>query len=280
MSTGHHKKLTRAANSGYFNDLSQKEPPLPRPAKIGALPEYLIEDRPASVVVVEALRGAILRGVFQPGERLRQDALATRCGVSQMVVREAFKQLVNEGFLHAEPRRGVKVAVLSVREAEEMTQLRSLLEPQALEWAIPEMKEADLKNGERILDELDEAKSTDDIISLNARFHELLYAPAGRERTYSIISTLRSNFERYFRFTWEGTSYLARSQREHREILKCCRDRAAEKACVLLRKHILGTGALLVQRLKQLETAAGSTSATTHTSQRSRTRPPRTKARS
>jgi len=212
---------------------------------------------------VEVLRGAILRGVFRPGERLRQDAVATRFGVSQMVVREAFKQLVNEGLLQAAPRRGVSVAALSVREAEEMTQLRSLLEPQALEWAIPEMKEADFKNAERILDELDEAKSTDDIVSLNARFHETLYAPAGRERTYSIIATLRLNFERYFRFTWEGTSYLARSQREHREILKCCRNRAVEKASVLLRKHIIGTGTLLVQRLKQLETAAGPTSAET-----------------
>lgn len=251
---------------------------MPRPSKIDASPEYPIAGRPASVVVVEALRGAILRGDFRPGERLRQDALATRCGVSQMVVREAFKQLVNEGFLHAEPRRGVRVAALSVREAEEMTQLRCLLETQALEWAIPEMKESDLKKAERILDELDRAKSTDDILSLNARFHEILYAPAGRERTSSIIATLRFNFERYFRFTWEGTSHLARSQREHREILKCCRDRAAEKATVLLRKHILGTGTLLVQRLKQLETAADSTSAASGTSRALRARPPRSSA--
>jgi DNA-binding GntR family transcriptional regulator len=192
-----------------------------------------------------------------------------------MVVREAFKQLVNEGFLHAEPRRGVRVAALSVREAEEMTQLRCLLETQALEWAIPEMKEADLKNAERILDDLDKAKSTDNIFSLNARFHETLYAPAGRERTLSLVATLRFNFERYLRFTWEETSHLARSQREHREILKCCRDRAAEKACVLLRKHILGTGTLLVQRLEQLETAARSTSEDSGTSRTLRARRPK-----
>jgi DNA-binding GntR family transcriptional regulator len=49
-------------------------------------------------------------------------------------------------------------------EAEEMTQLRCLLETQALEWAIPEMKESDLKKAERILDEIDGAKSTADII--------------------------------------------------------------------------------------------------------------------
>jgi DNA-binding GntR family transcriptional regulator len=208
--------------------------------------------------VAVTLRREILLGALPSGERLRQDAIATRFGVSQMIVREAFKQLVTEGFLRAEPRRGVSVAALTVEEAQEMTQLRSLLETQALEWAIPEMKTSDFKAAEHILGELDRADSIDDIISLNARFHETLYAPARRERTLAIITMLRLNFERYFRFTWEGTSYLPRSQREHREILKCCRDRTTEKACVLLRKHILGTGSLLARRLKQSKTAAGS----------------------
>jgi DNA-binding GntR family transcriptional regulator len=215
--------------------------------------------RPTSFVVAEALRREILRGTLPAGERLRQDAMATRFGVSHMVVREAFKLLVDEGLLHAAPRRGVSVATLSFREAEEMTKLRSLLEAQALEWAIPEMKESDLKAAEQILDELDMAKLADDIILLDGRFHETLYAPARRERTLSIIATLRFKFERYFRFAWEEeTSHVERSQRDHREILKCCKNRNTEKACIALCNHILGTGTPLLQRLKELEAASGS----------------------
>jgi DNA-binding GntR family transcriptional regulator len=231
---------------------------LPWPPEMDVSPDDFVGGRPASVVVADALRRAILRGALPAGERLRQDAVATRFGVSQMVVREAFKQLVNERMLHAEPRRGVSVAAMSLREVEEMTQLRSLLEAQALEWAIPEMKESDLKAAQQILDDLDRAQSTDDIILLDAKFHETLYAPARRERTLSMIATLRFNFERYFRFAWEGTSHLGHAQREHREILKCCRGRTGEKACVLLRKHILGTGTPLLERLKQLQAASGS----------------------
>jgi DNA-binding GntR family transcriptional regulator len=233
---------------------------LPRLPEIGSAPDEFVGGRPTSVVVAEALRRAILRGDLPAGERVRQDAVATRFGVSQMVVREAFKQLVNEGILRAEPRRGPSVAALSLREVEEMTQLRSLLEAQALKWAIPEMKEADLKTAERILDELDGAESSDDIISLDARFHETLYAPARRERTLSMIATLRLNFERYFRFAWERASHLKQAQREHRQILKCCRERSGEKACTLLSKHILGTGTALLRRLKELETTTGSNS--------------------
>jgi len=108
-------------------------------------PDDFVGGRPASVIVAEALRREILRGAFPSGERLRQDAVATRFGISQMVLREAFKQLVSNGLLQALPKRGVRVAALSFREAEEMTKMRSLIEAQALEWAVPEMKESDFK---------------------------------------------------------------------------------------------------------------------------------------
>lgn len=208
------------------------------------------EPRPASAAVVDALRRQILRGALQEGERLRQDALATHFGVSQMTVREAFRQLVTEGFLMAEARRGVRVARMSPEEAWETTQLRSLIEAQALEWAIPALTKADLALAERSLDELDAARSTDRIIALNARFHTALYAPARRERTFAMIAMLRSNFERYLRFTWDETEHLAQSQREHRAILEACRLQDQACACALLQQHIRATGELLVQRLR------------------------------
>ena len=181
-----------------------------------------VESRSASAIVTDALREGILHGTLPGGERLRQDAIATRFGVSQMIVREAFRQLVTEGFLKAEPRRGVSVAHLTADEAQEMTELRSLIEAKALEWAIPQMSKADLETAARILAELDKAKSTDRIIALNARFHETLYAPARKDRTLAMVANLRLNFERYLRFTWQETHHLDQSQREHRQILDFC----------------------------------------------------------
>jgi DNA-binding GntR family transcriptional regulator len=140
--------------------------------------DEVVENRSVSDTVTDALRDWILHGTLSGGERLRQDAIATRFGVSQMIVREAFKQLVTEGFLTAEPRRGVSVAHLTAEEVREATEIRSLIEAKALEWAIPQMSKADLETTACILSELDKAKSTDRIISLNARFHETLYAPA------------------------------------------------------------------------------------------------------
>jgi DNA-binding FadR family transcriptional regulator len=65
-----------------------------------------------------------------------------------------------------------------------------------------------------------------------------------------LISTLRLNFERYLRFTWDETHHLEQSQQEHRQILEFCRNKDIEGACALLHKHIAATGQLLVQRLR------------------------------
>lgn len=214
-------------------------------------PDEAVEGRSASAVVADALREKILHGALPAGERLRQDAIASRFGVSQMIVREAFRQLTSEGFLKAEPRRGVSVASMSADEAHEITELRSAIEAKALAWAIPFLSKADLREADRILAELDKAKATDRIIMLNARFHETLYAPSQKDRTLALISTLRLNFERYLRFTWDETHHLEQSQQEHRQILEFCRNKNIDGACTLLHKHIAATGQLLVQRLKR-----------------------------
>lgn len=209
-----------------------------------------VASRSASAVVADALREGILRQTLRGGERLRQDATAARFGVSQMIVREAFRQLQTEGFLHAEPRRGMSVAVMTADEADEMTRLRSSIEALALEWAIPRMSNAEADKAGRLLSELDRAKATNRIITLNAQFHETLYAPAGKARTLALIGTLRLNFERYLRFTWEETQHREQSQREHRVILEHCRRKDAKSACEALRHHIQATGAVLVERLR------------------------------
>lgn len=209
-----------------------------------------VETRPASAVVADGLRTAILQNRMRDGEPLRQDAVAARFGVSQTIAREAFKQLVGEGFLVAAPRRGVRVAALSADEAQEITRLRALIEGQALEWAVPRLTAADLAAADDALHALDRARTTDDILRLNARFHEILYAPARRARTAALIATLRLTFERYLRLTWEATPHRDQSQREHRHLLDLCRAGDAAGAGDLLRRHIAATGDLLVERLR------------------------------
>ncbi len=59
--------------------------------------------RPASEWILDGVRQLILRGELKPGERIRQEALASEYGVSRIPVREALRQLENEGLVSLVP---------------------------------------------------------------------------------------------------------------------------------------------------------------------------------
>jgi DNA-binding GntR family transcriptional regulator len=208
-----------------------------------------LKAKSAAAAVTDSLRSTILRGAYAGGERLRQDEIAAQFNVSQTIVREAFKELVSESLLIAEPRRGVHVPPLEAEDAKEMTVLRSIVEPQALEWAIPYIHETTITSATRILDAIDKEKSTERLIDLNNEFHMTLYSLSGKSRTIGMVLTLRRSFERYLRFAWDNTPYLHKSQEQHRELLRLCETAKTEEACKLLKRHILSTGEILVARL-------------------------------
>lgn len=220
------------------------------PTRPRAARQPKLDNLPAYTLVADRLRTAVLRGQVPEGGRLAQDRIAAAYGVSQVIVREAFRDLVSEGLLTTEPRRGVRVALLSPEEAEEITALRQAIEGQVLAWAIPKITRADIARAGAIVDELDAAQAVDRIIELNRRFHAILYEPCGRARSLALVETLRRNFARYLRFTWESTQHRPRSQSQHRQLLRLIAGGRIEDASAHLRAHIGETGAVIAEALR------------------------------
>ena len=81
--------------------------------------------------VVEKLRHAILSGMFMPGNRLVETDLCTSLGVSRPSLREALRSLQAERLIEIVPNRGPQIPVLSWRDAEEIYEVRELLEVEA-----------------------------------------------------------------------------------------------------------------------------------------------------
>lgn len=81
--------------------------------------------------VVEKLRHAILSGMFMPGNRLVETDLCTSLGVSRPSLREALRGLQAERLIEIVPNRGPHIPVLSWRDAEEIYEVRELLEVEA-----------------------------------------------------------------------------------------------------------------------------------------------------
>lgn len=86
--------------------------------------------------VYDAMRADILHGVFQPGARLRVDAISTRYGVGASPVREALNRLSAEGLVARYDQRGFSVAPLRWEELEAFTATRCDVEGLCLRQSI------------------------------------------------------------------------------------------------------------------------------------------------
>ncbi|MDQ0340778.1 DNA-binding GntR family transcriptional regulator [Caldalkalibacillus uzonensis] len=191
--------------------------------------------------VCNILREAILKGDFQPGERLVQDELAQELGVSRMPVREALRQLESEGLVVLEPHKGAIVKMLSLHEVEEIYTLRAMLESLALEKSIPLLTTEDIAELEHLLHKMEGGKdNAHQFIEANMQFHRLLFKGCSWQRLKGLIRSLSHGVPNYTPFLLEGQIHL--SNQEHRAIVEAIKVQDIGRATRLMAKHIHRTG--------------------------------------
>jgi DNA-binding GntR family transcriptional regulator len=197
----------------------------------------LQQQRSTPDLIANTLREAILRGILQEGQSLRQDEIATQFGVSRIPVREALRQLEAEGLVTFHLNRGAMVSVLSPNEVQEICEIRSALELTAIQLAIPNLSESDLEKAGMILDEINRIKDATDWAKQNWEFHAALYTQANRPRLLKMIQNLHTNLFRYAHRQM-GQDYLERTQKEHYQLLDACRQKDTKTAVRILKRHI------------------------------------------
>ncbi len=219
--------------------------------RLGRLPADAIS-RPQTVAeqVADVLREAIAGGALPAGAVLRQDELAERFGFSRMPIRDALRQLENEGLVTSHPTRGAFVARMDVTEIREIYAVRELMEVEALRLAYPNFTEAQLGQAGSVLDQIDAEPNVGRWGLLNRQFHLALYRPCGNARLISLIEAQHNAADRYVRILLSILDYRARSQVEHRALLAACQSGNVEEGVDLLRRHLREGSETLVQSIK------------------------------
>jgi DNA-binding GntR family transcriptional regulator len=83
-------------------------------------------------LALDRLSREILSGRTDPGERLVEEQLTRRLGISRAPLREALRLLAQQGLVEHIPRRGVRVATLSDDDVRELYEVRDVLERHAV----------------------------------------------------------------------------------------------------------------------------------------------------
>ncbi len=192
----------------------------------------------ASSAVHRALRAEILEGRVEGGAPLRQDEIAERFGVSKIPVREALRRLESEGLVEFRPRRGAIVRQLPDAEVLELIDVRLALECRALELAVPQMIEQDLRLARQI--QADYARETDRTrwSELNLRFHHALLEPCANHTLLSLLANIEQRMGAVTRLRVTRISGLDRPVKEHEAILEACAAGDTAAAVAQLRAHI------------------------------------------
>lgn len=179
--------------------------------------------QPLREVVCETLREAIRTGVLKPGERLMEIQLAEELGVSRTPVREAIRKLELEGYVIMMPRRGTYVANLSIRDVNEVFEIRISLDSLASGLAAERITEEELDRLKRLLaliGEYIEENNMDKIVETDTEFHDLLYQASRNTRLVGIIFNLREQLTRFRTTSMAYPGRLTETLEEHRRIVE------------------------------------------------------------
>ena len=100
---------------------------------------------PLRDVVFNTLREAILKGDLKPGERLMELQLASKLGVSRTPIREAIRMLEQEGLAVTTPRKGAEVAKMTLKDMEDVLEIRDALDELAVRIACQKISDEQLR---------------------------------------------------------------------------------------------------------------------------------------
>jgi len=192
----------------------------------------LIQHRNVHEAVVDRIRDMILEGQLRPGDHLRQEDLATTLGVSTMPIREALRQLQAEGLVTFYPRRGARVARLSVSDYEEIYHIREALETLAVRWASEDFERIPIDRLRHLLGEIEAAEaSSDDVdrrLQLVREFFFTIFQASEKGHLLRILSSLWDLSQQYRRYFSSLPELVPQRVAKYRRIYRACHARDAE----------------------------------------------------
>ncbi|MBM7783726.1 GntR family transcriptional regulator [Tenggerimyces flavus] len=193
-------------------------------------------------VIVRALRHAIEVGSLAPGDRLVERDLAERMGISRGPVREALRQLEQEGLVVSYPYRGTVVAEISAEEVEHLlVPLRLVLARFAVRHALARLTPADLSTLASLASSMRAAARVGDravVVETDVAFHELLLERAEQPHALQVWRTIAPRVRAYFHRDTGRYETLEEIADGHDELLAALRGGDLGEVEAVLARHI------------------------------------------
>jgi len=204
---------------------------------------------------MEQIRQLIFDGELAAGSDHLESELADRLGMSRTPVREATLMLAQQGLLEVRPRKGVRIATLSLTDMEEiyavLTELESLAAEEAAEKGYSESDLATLQRAIEAMEDALERQDREDWAVADNDFHEELVRLGGNSRVETIVSMMANQVRRARAMTLFIRPLPVKSNEDHRAVYNAIRQGKPATARERHRSHRQHAREVLIDLLKK-----------------------------
>jgi DNA-binding GntR family transcriptional regulator len=162
-------------------------------------------------LAVDRLRRDILSGRSDPGERLVEEQLTRRLGISRAPLREAMRLLAQQGLVEHIPRRGARVATLSDNDVRELYEVRDVLERHAVASMPPGPDLTALRGALEVMRKATEADDRLELANAHRRFHVEVVTLGGNHQLVALYESVLVRIQLYMAVNMRREAELARA---------------------------------------------------------------------
>jgi DNA-binding GntR family transcriptional regulator len=212
--------------------------------------------------VHDRLLAAVVDGTLAPGERLTQESVALRLGVSRQPVSHALQLLKHRGLLIEHGRRGLAVAPIDAQRISDLYHVREALEGLAANLAACRAKAGHITADEHAMvkaalargEGLDASASISDLVQADVAFHSALHRLSGNAAIDETVADEWPHFMRSIGLVLIQTDIRHRVWAEHAAILDAVLGGRPADAERLIREHLSRAREDTTRRLEQKST--------------------------
>jgi len=183
--------------------------------------------------LIEDIKNATL----EEGDLLTESELATKYNVSKTPVREALRNLENEGLIITIPHKGYMIKVLSTKELKEITFVRKMIETTAVELAINYGEAGEIAKIKDSIILLHPKMGIKRIYEINYNFHMAIIKVAGNKTLEEITEKLYVKMMVLMSKDYK-TIHIDKANKEHIQIYDAIEAKNIELAKKLMVFHI------------------------------------------
>ncbi len=205
----------------------------------------------------ESLRRDIIRCALAPGAQITEGGACEIYKMGKAPVRSALARLSQEGLVRAVPRHGYVIAPITLKNVQDMFELRLIVEPTIARMAVGRINAANLRKVNVAPGASKGAEAELSFLKANRDFHLAIAEASGNQRVFALMAQLLDDMARLlhlglFSNDWRtGTMRAAHESQamQHEDLIRALDEGDAAAAETAARIHIEESRELVMKAL-------------------------------